>query len=80
VLENKSILELQHGLNTTVSLYLMRHVYDDAILPAEDIKYSDVMANHAYWGPAQKYIDMVKTDNKYVKRVQQAGGLIRVNL
>jgi len=52
VLGNECILEFQHGLNCTASLYLMRQVYDNSDMEEEYRKCSNV---HPYWGLADKF-------------------------
>jgi hypothetical protein len=59
--ENHSVLELQHGLNTSNSLSLMRNIYDNSELEEEYRTSSEV---HPYWGNAQYFIDMFEKVEK----------------
>jgi hypothetical protein len=65
LLGNECILEFQHGLNCTASLYLMRQIYDNSDMEKE---YKRCSSKHSYWGAAKKFTSLIDFDeNKDVK-------------
>lgn len=73
---NCPILELQHGVNTTNSLFLMRDVYDNSILDTDDSKYGNLIMEHSYWGKPERFVDMVKINDsakKHIEDIEKAG-------
>lgn len=64
-LGEKCILEFQHGLNCTASLYLMREVYDNSDMEEE---YKKCLSEHPYWGNANQFTSLIDFDeNKDIK-------------
>jgi len=70
ILGDKCILEFQHGLNCTASLYLMRQVYDNSAMEEEYKKCSN---EHSYWGPAEKFTSMIDFDENKDDKISKNG-------
>lgn len=69
-LGSQCILEFQHGLNTTASLFLMRHVYDESDMEEE---YKNCHLNHPYWGNAKYFTDLIDFDDVKDPRICRNG-------
>ena len=66
----RPILEFQHGLNTTLSLYLMRHIYDNADM---EEKYKTCHLEHPYWGKAKLFTELMDFDSVEDPRILRNG-------
>ena len=77
----KPILELQHGVNTSNCLQVMREVYDNAEVDDHDQCYARLIDNHMYWGSAKRFTDMINSRKKdeYEEQIERFG-LTRIGL
>lgn len=75
---NTTILELEHGLNTSNSLSLMRYVYDNSYL---DDEYTIDSKIHPYWGDSQTFTNMFEDiEETELTRKMHAMGAHECNL